>query len=224
MLCFPSPPPHSPRIATSPIPPMDQASAAGSRPQSRARRPSLATLRSRSESTASSQPMSSPTFPPPDTPTSSIRPPSSSTTSSGYCYRPTTPLTTTTFANVPVCPERIPPPPPPPNVVSVFEIDSDDEDSSEPDNFARRLVRGLALGHHGHHKRSHSEGRKTPKGAETAKEQLRRARADTTCGTPTVAVNTNAVKLSGESDRPRPQLLRKQKSEVFTRVLGRRSR
>lgn len=95
----------------------------------------------------------------------------------------------------------------------------------ESDSFAKRFVRGLALGHHGH-KRSHSEGRKTPKGSETAKEQLRRARADTTCGAPAiaVAVDTNAVKLSGESDRPRPQLLRKQKSEVFTRVLGRKSR
>lgn len=224
MLCFPSPPPQSPVTATSPISSADQVSAAGSRPQSRARRPSLATFRSRSESTASSQPMSSPTFPSPETPTSSTRPPSSSTTASGYCYRPTTPLTITTFASAPLCPERIPPPPPPPNVTSFFDDDSDEEGSAESDSFAKRFVRGLALGHHGHHKRSHSEGRKTAKGSETAKEQLRRARADTTCGAPAVAVDTNSVKLSGESDRPRPQLLRKQKSEVFTRVLGRKSR
>ena len=83
---------------------------------------------------------------------------------------------------------------PPP--VSVFDFDSDDEDGGK--GLAKRIKRGLhrpsvSEGHHGHH-HQHGGGGKTGAAAASEREQLRRA-----------------------------PVLKKQRSEVFARMLGRKS-
>lgn len=118
--------------------------------------------------------------------------------------RPTTPLTQQTV---------IP--------VSVFDFDSDsDSDSDSAANFARRIVKNLTP-----HKRSRSASAapRSRKGSDIAKEQLRRIRADTVASaghdSPTAEAHEPEDK---ENVGPAFPVLRKQKSEVFGTIFGRK--
>lgn len=137
-------------------------------------------------------------------------------------------------------PCRAPPPPPLPPadapLVSVFEYDSDSDDAGDADSdddesasFARRIVRGFAhrgRHHHHHHDgggaadrrrpRSASEGR-ARSGVETARDGRERTRAGTVGA-------TTAGEGWREEAHPGALGLRRQKSDVFGRMLGRMSR
>lgn len=119
--------------------------------------------------------------------------------------RPTTPLTQQTVMPV-----------------SVFDLDSDsDDDTDSAAKFARRIVKNLTP-----HKRSRSASAapRSRKGSDIAKEQLRRIRADTLASTgdvtPTAAEGPEAE--DKENEGPAVPALRKQKSEVFGTIFGRK--
>lgn len=119
--------------------------------------------------------------------------------------RPTTPLTQQTVMPV-----------------SVFDFDSDSEsDTDSAANFARRIVKNLTP-----HKRSRSASAapRSRKGSDIAKEQLRRIRAETVASTgdvtPTTADGPEAE--DKENEGPALPVLRKQKSEVFGTIFGRK--
>lgn len=120
--------------------------------------------------------------------------------------RPTTPLTQQTVMPV-----------------SVFEFDSDsDSDAESAANFARRIVKNLTP-----HKRSRSASAapRSRKGSDIAEKQLRRARADTVTspvdGQPTPAVEGLSAE-DKENEGPTMPALRRQKSEVFGTIFGRK--
>lgn len=118
--------------------------------------------------------------------------------------RPTTPLTQQTV---------IP--------VSVFDFDSDSDDDSAA-NFARRIVKNLTP-----HKRSRSASAapRSRKGSDIAKEQLRRIRAETVASSSTDATTAAAVEPDmedKENESPVFPVLRRQKSEVFGTIFGRK--
>lgn len=118
--------------------------------------------------------------------------------------RPTTPLTQQTAMPV-----------------SVFEFDSDsDSDTDSAANFARRIVKNLTP-----HKRSRSASAapRSRKGSDIAKEQLRRIRADTVSSTGDVTPNTEGPEAEDkENEGAALPTLRKQKSEVFGTIFGRK--
>lgn len=105
--------------------------------------------------------------------------------------------------------------------VSVFDFDSDsDSDADSAANFARRIVKNLTP-----HKRSRSASAapRSRKGSDIAKEQLRRIRADTVSSTGDVTPNTEGPEAEDkENDGPALPTLRKQKSEVFGTIFGRK--
>lgn len=106
--------------------------------------------------------------------------------------------------------------------VSVFELDSDsDSDADGAANLARRIVKNLTP-----HKRSRSASAapRSRKGSDIAKEQLRRIRAETLASTgdvTPVAVEGPEAEDKGNDWPPMPAL-RKQKSEVFGTIFGRK--
>lgn len=134
-----------------------------------------------------------------------------------------------------------PPPPPPPQTpsgasrpttpltqqtvmpVSVFDFDSDsDSDADSAANFARRIVKNLTP-----HKRARSASAapRSRKGSDIAKEQMRRIRAETLAssaagGTPPPPEELEAE--DKENEGPALPVLRKQKSEVFGTIFGRK--
>lgn len=119
--------------------------------------------------------------------------------------RPTTPLTQQTVMPV-----------------SVFDFDSDsDSDSESAANFARRIVKNLTP-----HKRSRSASAapRSRKGSDIAKEQLRRIRAETLASTGDVTPTTAEGPETEDKDNEGPAVpvLRKQKSEVFGTIFGRK--
>ncbi|KAI3395540.1 hypothetical protein diail_1202 [Diaporthe ilicicola] len=119
--------------------------------------------------------------------------------------RPTTPLTQQTVLPV-----------------SVFDFDSDSDDDDSAANFARRIVKNLTP-----HKRSRSASAapRSRKGSDIAKEQLRRIRADTIASSTNAMVATATVEPEvedKESENPIVPVLRKQKSEVFGTIFGRK--
>lgn len=114
--------------------------------------------------------------------------------------------------------------------MSVFELDSDDDNDSDDEgvNFARRIVRNLTP-----HKRTRSAAaapRTARKGGGLAKEQLRRARAGTlspTSNTSTAAAVRGITPEMGgaaeDRDKERDAVLlgaRRQRNEVFGRLFG----
>lgn len=106
--------------------------------------------------------------------------------------------------------------------VSVFDLDSDsDDDTDSAANFARRIVKNLTP-----HKRSRSASAapRSRKGSDIAKEQLRRIRADTLASTGDVTPTTaeGPETEDKENEGPAVPALRKQKSEVFGTIFGRK--
>ncbi|KAK2600657.1 hypothetical protein N8I77_010177 [Diaporthe amygdali] len=104
--------------------------------------------------------------------------------------------------------------------VSVFESDSDSDDDNAA-NFARRIVKNLTP-----HKRARSASAapRSRKGSDIAKEQLRRIRADTISSS-TDAKAAPAVEFETEdkeNESPVMPVLRRQKSEVFGTIFGRK--
>ncbi|TPX10736.1 uncharacterized protein E0L32_008305 [Thyridium curvatum] len=120
--------------------------------------------------------------------------------------------------------QMIPLPPISPPKVSVFEADSDtEEDDSNDKSFARRIVKGLA------HKRSFSDTRRTAKGDEFAKEQLRRARSGTMGETSEMEKRArdqlrhqqhHFLQLHEQQAKPK---LKRHGSDVFAKLIGRKS-
>lgn len=110
-----------------------------------------------------------------------------------------------------------------PPKVSVFEADSDTEEDDHDKSFARRIVKGLA------HKRSVSDTRRTAKGDEIAKEQLRRARAGT-MGEANEMEKRARDQLRHQQhhflqlheQQPKPKLKR-HGSDVFAKLIGRKN-
>ncbi|KAG8167866.1 hypothetical protein KVR01_003555 [Diaporthe batatas] len=108
--------------------------------------------------------------------------------------------------------------------VSVFDFDSDsDSDADSAANFARRIVKNLTP-----HKRSRSASAapRSRKGSDIAEKQLRRARADTVTSA-TEGQSPPANEETGledkENDGPHAvPALRRQKSEVFGTIFGRK--
>lgn len=129
-----------------------------------------------------------------------------------------------------------PPPPPTPEPVSVFEVDSDSE--VEEESFARRIARSFTSS--SKRTRSASAAPRSRKGAEVAKGQLSRARAETLeapwrssglgVASTSDASGDDKEERKGSSGSSilsvsggQPTLLRRQKSEVFGKMLwGRR--
>lgn len=108
--------------------------------------------------------------------------------------------------------------------VSVFDFDSDsDSDADSAANFARRIVKNLTP-----HKRSRSASAapRSRKGSDIAEKQLRRARADTVTFTvegQSPPANEGIGPENKENDGPHAvPALRRQKSEVFGTIFGRK--
>ncbi|KAL1851031.1 hypothetical protein Daus18300_012701 [Diaporthe australafricana] len=126
----------------------------------------------------------------------------------GGASRPTTPLTQQTVMPV-----------------SVFDFDSDsDSDDDSAANFARRIVKNLTP-----HKRSRSASAapRSRKGSDIAKEQLRRIRAETVASSSADATTAAADAVEPdvedkENDGHAFPVLRRQKSEVFGTIFGRK--
>jgi hypothetical protein len=109
--------------------------------------------------------------------------------------------------------------------VSVFESDSDsDSEGDSAANFARRIVKNLTP--HKHlRSRSASAAPRSRKGSDIAEKQLRRARADTVTS-PVEGQPMSGAECLGAEDKenesPSKPALRRQKSEVFGTLFGRR--
>ncbi|KKY36150.1 hypothetical protein UCDDA912_g03819 [Diaporthe ampelina] len=133
-------------------------------------------------------------------PTDSTAPPPQ--TPSG-ASRPTTPLTQQTVMPV-----------------SVFDFDSDsDDDADSAANFARRIVKNLTP-----HKRARSASAapRSRKGSDIAKEQMRRIRAETVASSAAETPPPEPEAEDQENEGPALPALRKQKSEVFGTIFGRK--
>ncbi|CAN8100305.1 unnamed protein product [Discula destructiva] len=109
---------------------------------------------------------------------------------------------------------------PEPAPVSFFEVDSDSDE--EETSFARRIARSFTSQVR---TRSASAAPRSRKGQEVAKNQLRRARAETV-GSPPPEVEVQEItsaQVDDKADRDlRPPMLRKQKSEVFKKIFWNR--
>lgn len=122
----------------------------------------------------------------------------------------------------------VPPPAPTPEPVSVFEVDSDSE--VEEESLARRIARTFKNNTSGKRTRSASAAPRSRKGNEVFRGQLSRARAETLEGGGTTSSvmgtqekgdrkgssGSSFVNMSGGGQ---PALLRRQRSEVFGKML-----